>query len=211
MPEVTLGESQVEYLEELRDYVAEEHVGPYGHVRMREAVQFLIDQYESTSDGEAEALRRGVAAGLADRSYQELQSLAAETDGVEPKGTADELRERLVDARLEQVRTEESAPTQETEPADEPGATDDEDDGGDSSERDADASESGGNEEAGDETSDSGGSRLERMMGLLDHHDDAWEETDSEEGKYTVTLPDGETETVRTKDDVRALLFKHFE
>jgi len=52
--------------------------------------------------------------------------------------------------------------------------------------------------------------RLEAMMSLLDRHDDKWAITDGEEGKYSVTLPDGGTETVRTKDDVRAMLFKHY-
>jgi hypothetical protein len=47
-------------------------------------------------------------------------------------------------------------------------------------------------------------------MQLLDDHDDKWEESGSEDGKYAVTLPDGSTEQVRTKDDVRALLFKHY-
>jgi hypothetical protein len=49
------------------------------------------------------------------------------------------------------------------------------------------------------------------MMQLLAEHDDKWEENpDAEGGKYAVTLPDGATEHVRTKDDVRALLFKHY-
>lgn len=56
----------------------------------------------------------------------------------------------------------------------------------------------------------SGEDRLEAMMSLLDRHEDKWDLNEGEEGKYAVTLPDGATETVRTKDDVRALLFKHY-
>lgn len=56
----------------------------------------------------------------------------------------------------------------------------------------------------------SGPDRLEAMMNLLDEHDEQWEQTDSDGGKYVVSLPDGDTEQVRTKDDVRALLFKHY-
>lgn len=52
--------------------------------------------------------------------------------------------------------------------------------------------------------------RLQAMMDLLEDHDDKWTETEGDEGKYAVTLPDGSTETVRTKDDVRALLFQHY-
>lgn len=68
--------------------------------------------------------------------------------------------------------------------------------------------------EATDATEDEdvdAGSRLQRMMDLLETHDSEWEETDSEDGKYAVTLPDGSTETVRTKDDIRALLFEHYD
>jgi hypothetical protein len=54
------------------------------------------------------------------------------------------------------------------------------------------------------------GDRLEAMMNLLDDHQDKWSEVDREDGKYEVTLPDDTTETVRTKDDVRALLFQHY-
>lgn len=55
-----------------------------------------------------------------------------------------------------------------------------------------------------------GGDRLAAMMTLVDDHADKWQQTDAEGGKYAVTLPDGTTEQVRTKDDVRALLFKHY-
>lgn len=64
---------------------------------------------------------------------------------------------------------------------------------------------------AGDAGDDGSTSRLQRMMSLLDEHGDVWEQTDSEEGRYAVTLPDGTTERVRTKDDVRALLFRHYD
>ena len=52
--------------------------------------------------------------------------------------------------------------------------------------------------------------RLEAMMSLLETHEDKWEESEGEDGNYVVTLPEGDTETVRTRDDVRALLFKHY-
>jgi hypothetical protein len=44
---------------------------------------------------------------------------------------------------------------------------------------------------------------------LLDDNADKWREGGSDE-PYEVDLPDGTTETVRTKDDVRGLLFKHY-
>jgi hypothetical protein len=48
------------------------------------------------------------------------------------------------------------------------------------------------------------------MMSLMETHDDKWEQADSEETRYEVELPDGDTETVQTQDDVRALLFKNY-
>lgn len=72
-------------------------------------------------------------------------------------------------------------------------------------------SESDENPASGEATApDDPEDRLQAMMDLLEDHDDKWTETTSEEGKYAVTLPDGSTETVRTKDDVRALLFQHY-
>lgn len=59
-------------------------------------------------------------------------------------------------------------------------------------------------------TPKNGEERLEAMMNLLDTHDDKWSETDAEDARYEVTLPDGETERVRTRDEVRAVLFKHY-
>ena len=50
---------------------------------------------------------------------------------------------------------------------------------------------------------------LNAMMNPLDTHDDKWGESGGDE-RYEVTLPDGDVEHVRTKDDVRALLFKHY-
>lgn len=56
----------------------------------------------------------------------------------------------------------------------------------------------------------SGGSEsiLSAANQLLTEHDDKWREGD--DGPYEVDLPDGTTETVRTKDDIRQRLFKHY-
>ncbi len=48
--------------------------------------------------------------------------------------------------------------------------------------------------------------KVSEMMSLLDDHENVWREADS---GYEVDLPDGDTEQVQTKDDVRALLFQH--
>ena len=50
---------------------------------------------------------------------------------------------------------------------------------------------------------------LESMLKLLETHRDKWGDSDGEE-PYEVELPDGEVQTARTKDDVKAILFKHY-
>ncbi|MFB6295397.1 MAG: hypothetical protein ABEH66_00965 [Halobacteriales archaeon] len=140
MPTIEITEAQKEYIEDLREELAAHHVGEYGTVRTRDAVQFLVDHHEPVAavEGEADA------------------DLGAEDGTGEPSESGDE-----------------------------------------------DGSESG---------DDGGGEgRLNAMMQLLEEHDEAWEEVDSDQGKYAVTLPDGDTEHVRTKDDVRALLFRHYD
>jgi hypothetical protein len=54
-----------------------------------------------------------------------------------------------------------------------------------------------------------GGGPLDGMMNLLDEHEDRWREGGGD-ARYEVDLPDGSVEPARTKDDVRALLFRHY-
>lgn len=65
-------------------------------------------------------------------------------------------------------------------------------------------------DDAADEATEEGDDKLSAMMNLLDTHDDKWERADSEETRYVVDLPDGGTEEVQTKDDVKAILFKNY-
>lgn len=59
-----------------------------------------------------------------------------------------------------------------------------------------------------DAETDSDG-QLTAMLNLLETHRDKWREADGD-ARYEVELPDGSSETARTKDDVRATLFKHY-
>ncbi|MGM0448610.1 MAG: hypothetical protein ACQERM_10235 [Methanobacteriota archaeon] len=78
---------------------------------------------------------------------------------------------------------------------------------GDEAVDDVDDDESAtGDESDGD---DGGAGQLNAMMSLLDTHDDKWREADGD-ARYEVDLPDGSVETARTKDDVRALLFRNY-
>ncbi|ELZ40315.1 hypothetical protein C463_15390 [Halorubrum californiense DSM 19288] len=90
-------------------------------------------------------------------------------------------------------------------------ATDDESDADGDEGADSDDDESDNDDEnAGEVTDDDGGAgQLDAMMSLLDTHADKWREADGD-ARYEVDLPDGSAETARTKDDVRALLFKNY-
>ncbi|GAA0728218.1 hypothetical protein J2744_000454 [Halorubrum trapanicum] len=78
-------------------------------------------------------------------------------------------------------------------------------DAGDDDTNDADA----GDNASDDDSNDGGAGQLDAMMSLLDTHGDKWREADGD-ARYEVDLPDGSVETARTKDDVRALLFKNY-
>ena len=86
--------------------------------------------------------------------------------------------------------------------------TDDSPDADDSPDGDADTADDT-DDAPGAAASDAGSSQLNAMMSLLDTHDDKWRDGDGD-ARYEVELPDGRVETARTKDDVRALLFRHY-
>jgi len=92
-------------------------------------------------------------------------------------------------------------PSTSSEPSTSNASTDESEGSGDS----ADGNEA----ESGDDSDAGGASQLDAMMSLLDTHGDKWREGDGD-ARYEVDLPDGSVETARTKDDVRALLFKNY-
>jgi len=67
-----------------------------------------------------------------------------------------------------------------------------------------------GHQSAGSAASNGGGSQLGAMMNLLETHDDKWRKAESGDAPYEVDLPDGGTETARTKDDVKRVLFTNY-
>jgi hypothetical protein len=158
MPEIEITPEQQERLRELQEDLARDVVGKYGHVRPRDAVEYLLDRYET--DEAADGDEGGDVEPAADSDEPE-----ADANG-EADADADGAKARVVA----------------------------EDDG-----------------DATDGAADSGGddAMLDEMMSLLDTHDDKWGESSGDE-RYAVELPDGSTENVRTKDDVKALLFKHY-
>jgi hypothetical protein len=152
MPEIEITPEQEERLRALQEDIARDVVGKYGHVRPRDAVEYLLDRYEDDEEGD-------VAASAVEPSSDSDDDVTDADD--ETTGT---------DAATARVVAEE----------------------------DGDAADGGG-----------GDAMLNEMMSLLDTHSDKWGESSGDE-RYQVDLPDGSTEQVRTKDDVKALLFKHY-
>jgi hypothetical protein len=112
---------------------------------------------------------------------------------------------------------ESAAATQaDGEPDDEAAAADETDADGAVAEDDTDACDGTADDSDGAASTsgstaatDGPGAVLSAANQLLTDHEDKWREGGSD-SPYEVDLPDGTTEKVRTKDDVRGLLFKHY-
>ncbi|GAB3031322.1 hypothetical protein [Natronobiforma cellulositropha] len=162
MKTLEVTDEQYAFIQHLREEISTQVVGRYGHVRERDAVQFLIDNLDG---------------GL------ELDDEVGEFD----------VGETLEEDESAITYDEEASASEATSED----GTDDADDDGDADE------ETGGGNASDDDM-------LDRMMNLLETHDDKWEESPTADYRYRVTLPDGTTTDVQTKDDVRAALFKNY-
>ncbi|SFS56649.1 hypothetical protein [Halostagnicola kamekurae] len=197
MKSLEVTDEQYAFVQHLREEISEQVVGKYGHVREKDAVQFLIDNLDGDLEIEGEFDAADVSVdslegdGLEEVSYDESDTDAeADGDGAESDGGDGE-----------------SDDGDDTGPDGEG----DESAGGD----DADGDDDDGTDEDDDEPDEGDGAAdddemLDEMMSLLETHDDKWEESDSGDHRYSVELPDGSTEDVQTKDDVRAILFKNY-
>ena len=166
MPEIEITPEQEERLRALQEDIARDVVGKYGHVRPRDAVEYLLDRYEDDEGSD-------VAASVVESSSDVDEVEDAEGDATDADDAADG-----TDTDAEMAGTDAATARVVTE-------------------------------EDGDATDGSGDAMLNEMMSLLDTHSDKWGESSGDE-RYQVDLPDGSTEQVRTKDDVKALLFKHY-
>ena len=162
-----------------------------------------------------------------DADEMDLYSIAAAFD---VSGRSEMTKAELIDAILDAAERlaadpftevdieldpdEEPDPEETAEPRSDNDAESDDSEPGTDAE--SDDSEPGTDAESDDEDGEpdadadaDGSSQLDAMMSLLDTHDDKWREGDGD-ARYEVDLPDGDVETARTKDDVRALLFKNY-
>ncbi|MEF8977375.1 MAG: hypothetical protein V5A39_00710 [Haloarculaceae archaeon] len=239
MPEISISEDQSERLEGIRRDVEDAFVDTYGHTRIEDALEYLLDTYTPPEESDS----NGAYEQIATATYSELQHVAGEIPEVPGSGLdADEMRGKLLGelgaeefaARLEATATNgdseetdgaESTPDEETDDVD-PGPdeeTDDVDPGPDEETIEANSVVKIGTadtEKNDDDTPSSTGEESESRIAtagnpvaaanqLLREHDDKWRESGGD-APYEVDLPDGTTASARTRDDVRQLLFRHY-
>lgn len=198
MQTLEVTDEQHAIIQQLRASISDHVVGKYGHVREQDAVQFLLDNLDDDIDLDAD----GEGADATDLVGAVSAGIDAETDRGDLEAVTYDEDDSLADGRTDARET--PAKNDETDAS----STGDGGDGnvGDDESDDTDAP--GGETAAGGSADDD--DMLDEMMSLLETHDDKWEESASADYRYTVTLPDGSTEDVQTKDDVRALLFKNY-
>lgn len=192
MPDITVTDHQLAELQEIQRDLESAYIDAYGHIRMEDVISYFLDTYISPEEEAVVADRYDV---IATAEYPLLQQVAAETDGVPGSGIDTETMRGML---LSTLGVSEFAEKLE-----------DVSDTDDSSEQELQDNDQSTDTTPGPDA-DNGDGILATANRLLDEHAEKWEETDGTEEPYTVALPDGSTERVRTKDDVRQLLFKHY-
>ncbi|MFP8889213.1 hypothetical protein ACLI4U_05520 [Natrialbaceae archaeon A-CW2] len=233
MQTLEVTDEQYAVIQRLRATMSEEVVGKYGFVREQDAVQYLIDTLQAaTEDGELGDLAFDIEADSSGSTATDDVAAAVEA-AIEGESPPEDVETVSYDegGDDEVGGDDSSAADEDADDADETAddradaADEDTDEDDDAADEDADADEDEGETEASDaedadepdesdDGSDGGAAddddMLNKMMSLLDTHDDKWEESPSADYRYRVDLPDGGTKDVQTKDDVRALLFKNY-
>jgi len=238
MPEITVTETQRERLETVRSELAAAYIDTYGHIRTEDALEYLLDTYTPPSEQSANVAYERIATAEfpeLQRVAADVESVPG--SGIDTETMRGELLSALgveefasrladIDAPDEAEDGDDSAPADDETAQDSDAGTgsvesDDADESVDASDESEGASEDADDSDAASDGSDeptsttggpgSGGDSsavLSAANRLLDEHDDKWREGSDE--PYEVDLPDGTTEKVRTKDDIRGLLFKHY-
>jgi hypothetical protein len=207
MPAISITDDQRERLRWIQARLEDDV--EYGHVRPRDALEFLLDRFDEAGD-------RSPATGTdpEETASETASESDSETDSASTTTSADTTGRSggFVVMNGGDVATSGGAAGRgdgDRAAASADADTDDdavetaEDAAGDERTATSDSSETDGDETGGE-------TRLNAVMSLLDDHDGKWRETGSGEEKYEVDLPDGGTERARTKDDVRAVLFRHY-
>ena len=231
MPELSLTEAQYEQLEQVRGDIEEAYIDNYGYVPIEDAFEYLLDTYTPPDERDtADTYER-----IATAEYPQLQRVASDVPDVPGSGIdADEMRGRLLAElgpevladRLDAVGSGETATDTSEDRYGDNGTTSTEEDAGSKTDDRPDSAGTGdevapetdtGDGDEGPERATAengsgvsgGGDPLAAVNQMLREHDDKWRESGGDE-PYEVDLPDGTSETARTKDDVRQLLFRHY-
>jgi hypothetical protein len=231
MPELSLSDDQHDRLEEVRHDIETAFVDSYGHTRMEDALEYLLDTYTPPEEREDVS---GAYERIAAAEYPALQRVASDVQDVPGSGIdADEMRGKLLvelgheefadklDAQTE--HEDDTRPESESrdEEQDDTRSRDEEQDGthsgdesSDSEDESIETDDQNGDNDGGGGGGDGGsggggGGLLSAANRLLEEHDERWRRS-SGEAPYEVDLPDGTTAQARTKDDVRQLLFRHY-
>jgi hypothetical protein len=225
MPAISISDDQRERLRWIQRRLGDDV--EYGHVRPRDALEYLLDRFDEADDEPAASDAATPATESAGGSVPEHDrddppetasgtgSAFGETDGfavVNGGGIS------VVEGTSVLGETTDGAADGNDGTAEADGDDHDAESDGDAEQADdgTDATTTDGPADGTDDTDGDGSAdaddeaRLNSVMSLLEDHDDRWSEASGGEEKYAVDLPDGTTERARTKDDVRALLFKHY-
>ena len=168
MPELSVTEEQLERLESLRAELEATFVDGYGHVRRRDAVDYLFDTHTPPAEERVRrALDRRVRDEDGDIDYPALQSVARNTEGVKGSGMpAEEMYVAVLEAKVEELEAGRgvglgAAPVGGSDAAasGEETGTPDPDAEGDAAEREVEASD--GADEADADVPDDGGDATE--------------------------------------------------
>ncbi|MFQ3475962.1 hypothetical protein HKK80_06840 [Halonotius sp. F2-221B] len=236
MPSLDITDDHHDRITALREELADAHADSYTSVTLLDTLAYLLDLADAVDDPEREADVASAADGddadpfprdklearLSERNRRhsdadaetpmDLYTIAAEYD---ISGRSNMTKQELVTAILDATErryTDPLAPVDVDFPDPDSDAAS-EANHANAADSDADTeSDVDGDDSAGDDGSDGDASddgQLNAMLSLLETHSDKWHSADGD-ARYEVELPDGSVESARTKDDVRATLFKHY-
>jgi len=238
MPSLDITDDHHDRITALREELADAHADSYTSVTLSDTLAYLLDLADAVDDPEREAdvasaadgddadpfPREQLEARLSERNRRhsdadpetpmDLYTIAAEYD---ISGRSNMTKQELVTAILDATERRYSDPLAPVDIDFPDPDSDAASEAADAADADSDAdteSDVDGDDSAGDDGSDADGDasddgQLNAMLSLLDTHSDKWHSADGD-ARYEVELPDGSVESARTKDDVRATLFKHY-
>jgi len=228
MPSIEITDAQRDRITALREELTDVHADTYTSVTLPDTIAYLLDLAETVEDPDRTAdiervrpapgdtstfPRAHIAAQLRERNHRhsdsdperpmDLSTIAGE---YHIEGRSNMTKDEIVTAILDSFERQYADPFG---PVDITIAEPDVDIRSDTDDNAGNGSDHSDGETDLDMSDDSDSGQLDTMLSLLDTHRDKWQSADGD-ARYEVELPDGSIETARTKDDVRAILFKQY-